>query len=428
MNMRLVSHAALGLMLAVGGTVMVAAPAMAAKEKKAEGPKADYSKAFIAVAPEMEKAEKAKDYAALKAAVDKSAPSASTPDDTFLLNYYRYQLGTNTSDEAVKKTGIEGMLASGKAPPEMAPQLEAMAGQYAFQANDMDGAIAHLEKASAAPSAAADVRYLLAEAYFSKAVKVGGGKSTPESQPLFAKGLASLQSAVDTAKASGQPVPASYYERGAEIARATGAAGSDKWALASLQDKSSPKAWSNLLNGFQDSHPTLTRGENLDVMRLKAATGSMMSASEYGEYAEAASKAGLVGEVKSIIEKGRAAGKLTPAQLADYYAPASGAVARDKASLPAAEADAGKAPTGKAAVAAADGYLSYGEYAKAASLYRTALQKGSVDAAEVNSRLGIALALGGDAAGAKSAFALVTTGSRKTIADYWTLWLSKQGA
>ena len=72
----------------------------------------------------------------------------------------------------------------------------------------------------------------------------------------------------------------------------------------------------------------------------------------------------------------------------------------------------------------ADAYLGYGDYAKAASLYRLALQKGGsgVDADTAQLRLGIALAMSGDKAGARTAFAAVK-GRRADLASFWTLYL-----
>ncbi len=425
--MRLKSAFALGLLISAGtGAVMTSAPAFAAKEDK-KAPKAEYSKGFIAVAGDLEKANKAKDFAALKAAIDKAAPAASTPDDQFLINFYRYQLSAGTNDTALQKQAVEGMLASGKTSADLVPTLRTIAGQFAFQEGDVDGAISQLEQAGA--GLAPEARYLLAEAYFSKAVKVGGGRATPETQPLFAKGLASLQGAIDASKAAGKPVPASWYARGAEVGRVVGSADATKFALEGVKGESSPKAWSILLSGFQDSNRNLSRSENLDVLRLKNATNALMSASEYGEYVDAASKSGLVGEVKAVIDKGRAAGVLTASNLSDYYAQANAAIAGDKGSLPAAESQAAKAATGKIAAATADAYLGYGDYAKAAGLYRLALQKGGVESDEVNTRLGIALARSGDMAGAKAAFGAVTSpGARKQIAEYWMTWIDGQTA
>jgi hypothetical protein len=64
----------------------------------------------------------------------------------------------------------------------------------------------------------------------------------------------------------------------------------------------------------------------------------------------------------------------------------------------------------------ADAHLSYGNYAKAATLYRTAMTKGGVDAKRhQHAGLGIALAMSGDKAGATAAFSAVT-GPRQDLA------------
>jgi hypothetical protein len=55
-------------------------------------------------------------------------------------------------------------------------------------------------------------------------------------------------------------------------------------------------------------------------------------------------------------------------------------------------------------------------------MYRAALSKGGVDANEVNTRLGIALARSGDKAGAQAAFGAVTGNPRAGIAALWTTW------
>jgi tetratricopeptide (TPR) repeat protein len=70
----------------------------------------------------------------------------------------------------------------------------------------------------------------------------------------------------------------------------------------------------------------------------------------------------------------------------------------------------------------ADAFYSYGQYAEAAELYRAALQKGA-EANLANTRLGAALAMAGQRAGAEAAFREVT-GPRAVLAQFWLLWLS----
>jgi tetratricopeptide (TPR) repeat protein len=106
-------------------------------------------------------------------------------------------------------------------------------------------------------------------------------------------------------------------------------------------------------------------------------------------------------------------------------AAAGAKVAADKASLAAAEKNAASSANGKAALGTADAYFGYGDYAKAAALYKLALQKRGVDAGTANLRLGMALAKSGQAAEAKQALAQVTSGPRAEIAQFWTLWVDQ---
>jgi len=103
-------------------------------------------------------------------------------------------------------------------------------------------------------------------------------------------------------------------------------------------------------------------------------------------------------------------------------------VASDRKSLPGLEKEAARASNGRMAFGTADAYLGYGDYAKAASLYRTALTKGGVDADVTNTRLGFALGKTGDAAGAEQALALVTGSPRAQLAKYYQIWIDNQSA
>lgn len=423
--MRLVSHVALGLMLAVGAAGAVT-PAFAAdkKEKADKAAKADYSPAFIKEAQEVQKLDQAKDYANMKPAVDKAAAAASTPDDKMLVGQFRLNLGSGTNDPAMQRQGIKEMLASGKVAAAEAPKFNFFAGKLAFDAKDYDDAVPFLQKASDAGYEGGSSALLTAESYFQKAIDASGGNGqlSPAAKPIAAQGLPFLKKAIEAEKAAGKPVPAAWYDRGFSIAYLSGSADAAEWSKMNLAANPSGKNWRNLLVTFQAANPNLTRGENFDLLRLMRKTGAMEGGA-YGEYIDIATKSGLLGDVKSVVEEGRAAGKIGAGQYQDYYTPAVQGIAKDKASLTASEASAGKAATGKPAANTADAYLGYGEYAKAIALYKTALQKGGVDANEINTRIGIAQAYSGDTAGAQTTFASVTGGARKSIADYWTLWL-----
>ena len=72
-----------------------------------------------------------------------------------------------------------------------------------------------------------------------------------------------------------------------------------------------------------------------------------------------------------------------------------------------------------------DAYFGYGDYAKAISLYRAALQKGGIDANVVNTHLAMALALSGQKAEAEAALKAVT-GPRAELANFMLVWLGQQ--
>lgn len=425
--MRLVSPLALSLMLALAGT-SVATPAVA-KEKKEKPAKTEYSPAFIKVAQEVQKLDQAKDFAGVKAKLDEAAAVASTPDDKMLVGQFRLNAGTGLSDPALQRQGLKEILASGRAPASEEAKFSFFAGKLAFDAKDYDDAQPYLQKAADGGYDPGSSALLMAETYFQKAIAASGGTGqlNAASKPVAAQGLPYLKRAIEAEKAAGKAVPGNWYDRGFSIAYLTGSPDAAEWSKQNLAANPSGKNWRNLLVTFQNGTPNMTRGENLDLLRLMRRTGSLEGGG-YGEYVDIATKSGLLGEVKSVIDEGRAAGKLSSGQMQDYYAPAVEGIAKDKASLTASAASAAKAATGKPAAATADAYLGYGDYAKATELYRTALQKGSVDANEINTRIGIAQALAGDSAGAKAAFEAVTGGARKSIAEYWLLWLSTKQA
>ena len=92
------------------------------------------------------------------------------------------------------------------------------------------------------------------------------------------------------------------------------------------------------------------------------------------------------------------------------------------------EKRAAGAAKGDVAMQTGDAYLGQRNYAKAVEMYRLALQKGSIDANVVNTRLGIALALSGQKAEAKTAFGAVAGSPRADIARFWSTWMDLPAA
>ncbi|HZV18341.1 MAG TPA: hypothetical protein VFF84_06600 [Sphingobium sp.] len=432
--MRRLSSTALSIALVAmsAGFVMPSAATAAKKEKAAEAGavKLAPSKQFVPGAQEIQKLLAASDFAGAKAKLPEAEAKATKPDDHYFLGNFILNIGIGLKDEALQRSGLEKMLSSGVTPATEVGKFELVAGQLALNAKDYAGARDHLAKAAAVNYGGANTEIYLAESYFGEATaNVSGSQLTPAGKALVQQGLPHLRKAIEAEQASGKTPDASWYSRGLKMAALTGGASQAEWYKLALPHVGTSENWRIALRSIQDANHNMTRDETLDLLRLMASSKSLGNAYSYNEYAESAWKAGLPGEVKSVIESGRSSGEISQSELSELYRLASDAIAKDKASLPSSEKSASAAATGRPAASTANAFLSYGDYAKAIELYRLALQKGGVDANEVNTRLGIALARSGNKAGALEAFGKVnSTGVRKEIADMWVLWLNSQAA
>lgn len=423
--MRFVTPVALALALALTGGA-VSAPAFAAKKDEKKTLKLNVSPDVIKALQVAQQAAEKQDFAAAKAALADADSKATSNDDKYQIGAIKLNTSIAAKDSAMQGEALNQMLDSGLTPAEQAGQFNAVAAEQAMQAKNYDLAIQRGQAALAAGYKAEAVQPTMAQAYFGKAGTTN--MSVEPARGLTQQGLAALKAAADAMKAAGQQVPAQWYQIGVSRAEAAKLPDVTDWAKMAYQANPSGENLRTLVRLFQRANPTISNRENLDVLRLLAASGGLVIAADYLEYAEMASKTGIYGEVKSAMDAGRAKGVLSASQGAELYQAAVPKIAGDKSTLGAAEADARKAATGKIAAATADAYLGYGDYAKAAAMFELAKQKGGVDADEVNSRLGIAKTLAGDNAGAKAAFETVQAGSRKQIAGLWLAYLGSKGA
>ncbi|UZW56448.1 hypothetical protein NUH86_06680 [Sphingobium sp. JS3065] len=423
MNMRFVTPVALALTLALAGGA-VSAPAFAAKkeEKKGGAPKLNVSPDVIKALQTAQQAIEKQDFAGAKVALADADSKAKSNDDKYQIGAIKLNTSIASKDTAMQSEALTQMLDSGLTPPEQAGQFNAVAAEQALQAKNYDLAITRARAAGAAGYKPEAVNVTLAQAFFGKA-----GTANPSVEPqrsLNQQGLAALKAAADATRAAGGQVPAQWYQIGVSRAATAKLPEVTEWAKSAYQAAPNGENLRTLVRLFQQANPNISNRENLDVLRLMATSGGLVLAQDYLEYAEMASKTGIYGEVKSAIDSGRSKGVLNGSQGGDLYQPAVAKISGDKGSLGAAEADAKKAATGKIAAATADAYLGYGDYAKAVAMFELAKQKGGVDADEINTRIGIAKALGGDNVSAKAAFQSVQAGSRKQIADLWLAYLA----
>lgn len=424
--MRFVTPVALVLALAVSGGAITAPAFAAKKEEKKAGPKLNVSPEVIKSLQVAQKAAEAQDWAAAKAALAEADSKATSNDDKYQIGAIKLNTSISSKDAALQSEALNQMLDSGLTPPDQAGQFNAVAADQAMGAKNYDLALKRGQAALAAGYKAEAVNPTLAQAYFGKA---GTGNASVEPARGFnVQGLAALKAAVDAMKAAGQQVPPQWYQIGVGRSEAAKLPEVTEWAKMAYQAEPSGANLRTLVRLFQRANPTITNRENLDVLRLLSASGGLVVAGDFVEYAEMASKTGIYGEVKSSIDLGRSKGVLNASQGGDLYQTATARIAGDKGSLGAAEADAKKAANGKIAAATADAYLGYGDYAKAAAMFDLAKQKGGVDADEINTRMGIAKLMSGDNVAAKAAFEAVQGGARKQIAGLWLAYLGTKGA
>ena len=424
--MRFVTPVALVLALAVSGGAITAPAFAAKKEEKKAGPKLNVSPEVIKALQTAQKAAEAQDFAGAKAALADADTKAKSNDDKYQIGAIKLNTAIGAKDEPGKIEALSQMLDSGLTPPEQAGQFNYFAASGALDAKNYDLAIQRAQAALAAGFKPEAVNPILAQAYFGKA---GTGNASAEPARGFnVQGLAALKAGADAMKALGQQVPPQWYQIGVGRAEAAKLPEVTEWAKMAYQAEPSGTNLRTLVRLFQRANPTITNRENLDVLRLLSASGGLVVAGDFVEYAEMASKTGIYGEVKSSIDLGRSKGVLNASQGGDLYQTATSRIAGDKGSLGAAEADAKKAANGKIAAATADAYLGYGDYAKAAEMFELAKQKGGVDSDEINTRMGIAKLMSGDNAAAKAAFEAVQGGARKQIAGLWLAYLGTKGA
>jgi hypothetical protein len=185
----------------------------------------------------------------------------------------------------------------------------------------------------------------------------------------------------------------------------------------------SPEHWRDALLAYIE----LSRAGDpapLDAWRLMRAARALAGERDFQQYAQMANGAGLAAEAKAALDEGVSRRMVDPAKTAfkELIATSGRKAAADRAGLKSRESAAIAATTGTAALAAGDSYFGYGDYAAAAGLYRAAAQKGGVDPAAANVRLGTALALAGQRAEAETVLRSVT-GPNADIASYWLAWL-----
>ena len=403
---------ATALLLSTAGFALATAPALAAKEEKAAAaPAPKLSKPVQAALQAAQKAQQAGDNATAAAKIQE-AEAAAQPgnDDLYLTNSLKINLAIATKDDALLEDGLRKSLATGKVPAASQATFLRNIGSLALRRKDYAAATTAFEQLAKMNPDDAEAIVGLAELY--------------QSQKQSAKAVDTLTQAITAAKAKGVAPPETWYRRALSISYDGKLPQTAPTSLALVQAYPNPVNWRDALVISRESMK-LDDQASLDFMRLQAAAGALNGERDYVEYADTALTKGYPGEAKWAIDEGVRKNMLVASKpyIAEIAKAAGARVGTDKAALPGLEKESKTNP--KTALATGDAFYGYGDYAKAAAMYRLATAGPAVDADTANLRLGAALARAGDKDGAATAFQTVKAGPRATLAKYWLVYIGK---
>lgn len=418
--MKSLTHAILTAALLAGGASVVAAPAAAQKKGKEQGaPSLKLGNAVREPAAKAQAAIAAKDIATAEPLVAQAEAAAKTDDERYIaaalrLNVEAIRMGQTNGDASVLKAPLDALLANPKTPQADQAKYAYQRGVIANNAKDYAGAAAFFERARTLGYSDPNLPLQLVR------LKMDSGDT--------AGGLAELEKAMAAQTAAGQKPDEQLYRFAiAKTGQAKMAPQTLAWIERYLAAYPTTKNWRDMVvfYGIQpQSTIALDKGQKVDLYRLLRAGKSLADQYDYELYGQYAFDLGVPYETKTVLTEGKAVGKVPASSgtASGLLAAANTSIASE-GGLGGLETRAKAAANGKLAASTADAYLGSGNYAKAVELYRVALQKGSVDADAVNTRLGIALANGGDKAGARTAFEAVKGAPRADVARLWITYL-----
>lgn len=354
----------------------------------------------------------AKDAATIPGKVAAAHAAAKSGDEHYLASQLQLKAAAETNNEAEIGTALEGMLASDALPADQVSRAYLSLGKVRYNQKQFAQAAAAFEKVVAAEPNNQEALSLLASSQSLAGNSAGA--------------LALLQKAIAAASAGGAKAPEDLYKRAVSLAYKANSPASVELSREWVSKYPSAQNWSDAIRIYRNINK-VDDTTTLDLLRLARAVDALKGEEDYDRYAYAALTKGYPGEAKTILEEGIKAGAVDPKKtpFKEEIAMANQKSAGEAATLESAAKTALAASTAKPALSTGDLLYGYGQYAKAAELYRAALKKTGADASLINLHLGMALARSGDKAGATAALSAVT-GARADVAKYWLAYLATQ--
>jgi len=401
-----------GLLIAVA-LAGLAPVSMAAAQSAA--PEISLSQAVRQNAEQARMAMAQNNFAAASGYLAQAGAQAQSDGDRYLVATMQLDIANRTFNTAGQVAAINALIASPLVGDPQRADLYYHLGRIAHNAQDD-------ERARTALQSAVERGSVNPRAYIALADLTAQRADYPRALALYDRAVA-LQ------RESGASVPDDWYRRAIDIAQrggdATRAAQISQELVATYPTSAN---WRDALTLYR-TIASPDQAAMLDLWRLQAATGALAGEPDYLAYLRLAHAAGRQPEIERVVLAGKAANMLDSGN-AEINSLDRGTTAAAEALRRAIGGRAGAAAnqaSGAAALAAADDYVALGQYAEAAPLYRMAVEKGGVDADLANERLGMTLALAGDAAGARTALDAVT-GDRGWVSRFWRIYVDTRSA
>ncbi|WP_442614222.1 tetratricopeptide repeat protein [Parasphingopyxis sp.] len=391
--------------LAFAGAVAMAVP-MAAPVAAQEALAYDLTQDVRSAAEQAQTAIAQGNFPSASAYLNQAAAAARTDGDRYVVASLQLDVANRTFNTAAQVAAINALLSSPFVSAEQSAELYYHRARISYHAQNGDAARADLQ--AAIDRGTSNPRIFIAMA------------SLMDDRGDHAAALSLVERAFEIHRTAGIAIPAEWYRRAIHFAQELGD-NQRVLALGQMLVAEHPdrRNWRDVLIQHRSAY-SADPDAALDLWRLQDAAGALTGEFDYRDYARVAHGRSLPAEIERIVQAGRTANILDGgnAEIATLDRGTTRAAQALRSALPGRAGSAASAATGEAAMAAADGYMSLGDYAAAAPLYRMAAEKGGVDVELANLRLGMALARAGDAAGARAAFDQVT-GVRASIARLW---------
>jgi len=357
---------------------------------------------------DLQNAVKAKDTANIPAKVAAAQAAAQTKEDRYIVARLQLTAAVDANDNVAAGSAVDAVAASGVlAQAEVAKLYKGIGGKF-YNAKQYDKAIAAFNRAVALDPHDYESLDLIGESYLCSGQK--------------AQAAAAYQHAIQLTTAAGQKPDEDLYKKAVQLAYDSHSPDAIEAARQWVAAYPSANSWHNAVAIYRNLNHPDTEG-TLDLLRLLQATNALSTSGDYALFTEASAEQQSFNEAQSVIDAGIAAHVVDPSNA--QFREMMGILKNKSKATPAdLQAAVKMSPTPTNLVRIGDRYYAMGDYSQAADIYRQVLTKSGADKDVANLHLGMALARGGDKAGATAALNAVG-GSRADIAKLWLLYVQK---